>query len=193
MKKEKLYEAIGNIDENYVNEAHMTAKKPRSGWIRWGVMAAGFALVVMVAMVTMPTIFNNTDTPPTVDTEYKYERRYFYHIDEGAFSAYVGGKVIAEEKLGRKVEDVSVTAGWKNAAGEWLSNENLRGEVYLIEGVSSDVAVALKFLDKGEAVTTTHYYVILNPNADVSAVGEYVIAPVDPSNPENEINEAVPE
>ena len=197
MKKEKLYETIGDINENYVNEAHMTAKKSRPGWFRWGVMAACLALVVMVATVVMPTMFNNTDTPPaigdtspTVSAENKYERGYFYHVDEGAFSTYVGGKVISEEKLGSKVEDVSVTAGWKNSAGEWISTENLRGEIYLIDGVVSDVAVALKFLDKGEAVTTTHYYVILNPNADVSIVEEYVIAPIVPNNPGDE---AVPE
>ena len=187
MKKEKLYEAIGEINENYVNEAHMTARKSRPGWLRWGAMAACLALVVMAATVAMPTMFNNTDTPPTVGTESKYERGYFYHIDEGAFSTYVGGKVIAEEKLGGKIDDVSVTAGWRNEAGEWLSNENLRGEIYLIDGVSSDVAVALKFLDKGEAVTTTHYYVILNPNADVSIVEEYVIAPIVPNNPGDEM------
>ena len=193
MKKEKLYEAIGDINENYVNEAHMTARKSRPGWLRWGAMAACLALVVMVAMVARPTIFNNTDTPPTIGTESKYESGYFYHIDEGDYSTYVGGKVIAEEKLGSKVEDVSVTAGWKNAAGEWISTENLRGEIYLINGVSSDVAVALKFLDKGEAVTTTHYYVILNPNGDLSIVEEYVIAPIVPNNPGDEMTGEIPE
>lgn len=194
MKKEKLYETIGDINENYVNEAHMTAKKSRPGWLRWGVMAACLALVVMVVTVAMPTVFNNTDTPPaigdtspTVSAENKYERGYFYHVDEGAFSTYVGGKAISEEKLGSKVEDVSVTAGWKNAAGEWISTESLRGEIYLIDGVASDVAVALKFLDKGEAVTTTHYYVILNPNADLSIVEEYVITPIVPNNFGNEM------
>ena len=178
MKKERLYETIGDINENYVNEAHMTAKKSRPGWLRWGVMAACLALVVMVATVAMPTMFNNTDIPPAISdtppangTENKYESGYFYHVAEGVFSTYVGGKVIAEEKLGSKVEDVSVTAGWKNAAGEWISTENLRGEIYLIDGVSSDVAVALKFLDRSEAVTTTHYYVMLNPNADFMKEG----------------------
>ncbi len=187
MKKEKLYEVLGDINEEYVNEAHMTAKKKsRPVWFKWGTMAACLALVVMVATIAMPTMFNNSDTSPAVSTENKYERGYFYHVDEGAFSTYVGGKVIPEEKLGSKVEDVSVTAGWRDAEGEWLSSENLRGEVYLIDGVSSDVAVALKFLDKGEAVTTTHYYVILNPNADWSAVEEYVIAPIVPNNPGDE-------
>ena len=184
MKKEKLYETIGDINENYVNEAHMTAKKSRPGWLKWGAMAACLALVVMVATVAMPMMSDNGNTTPTI--EYQYESGYFYDIDSGAFSTYVGGKVIAEDKIGSKVEDVSITAGWRNGSGEWTTNESLRGEVYLIDGVSSDIAVALKFLDKGEAVTTTHYYVILNPNEDWSVVEEYVIAPIVPNNPGDE-------
>ena len=184
MKKEKLYEAIGEINENYICEAHTTAKKSRPGWLKWGAMAACLALVVMVATVAMPMMSDNGNTTPAI--EYQYESGYFYDIDSGAFSTYVGGKVIAEDKIGSKVEDVSITAGWRNASGEWTTNESLRGEVYLIDGVSSDIAVALKFLDKGEAVTTTHYYVILNPNADWSVVEEYVIAPIVPNDPGDE-------
>ena len=56
--------------------------------------------------------------------------------------------------------------------------KKLRGEVYTINGVSNDVAVALKFLDKGEAVTTTHFYVLLNPAADLTPVEAYRIPPV---------------
>lgn len=195
MKNERILNAVGKISDELIEDADITTKKKTRSvvWVRWGGMAACLALVVMVVTVAMPTVFNNTDTPPaigdtspTVSAEINYERGYFYHVDEGAFSTYVGGKVISEEKLGSKVEDVSVTAGWKNAAGEWISTESLRGEIYLIDGVASDVAVALKFLDKGEAVTTTHYYVILNPYADVSIVEEYVIAPIVPNNPGDE-------
>lgn len=192
MKKEQLYEVLGDINEEYVNEAHMTTKKiSRPVWLKWGTMAACLALVVMVATVAMPTMFKNSDTPPTVGTEYKDElglgKSYVYSIDEGRFSAYASGKVISEDKIGEKIEDVSITAGWRNNAEmSWISQETLQGEVYLIDGVSSDTAVALKFLDKGEAITTTHYYVILNPNADWSAVEEYVIAPIVPNNPSDE-------
>ena len=74
--------------------------------------------------------------------------------------------MISEERSGHKIEDGVVAAGWKNEAGEWLSTEHLNAEVYAIEGVESDVAVALKFVDQGEAVTTTHYYVMMHPNAE---------------------------
>jgi hypothetical protein len=93
----------------------------------------------------------------------------------------MGGKVIDESKIGVKIEDVTLTAGWKNSEGEWIRVEHLRGELYLIEGISPETAVALKFLDKGEAVTTTHYYTILNPDADLSSMQEYYITPLLPT------------
>ncbi len=109
--------------------------------------------------------------------EYTGEQSYAYGIDEGEFADYFGGKVIAEEKIGAKINDITLTAGWKAAeSGEWLTCEKLRGEIYSIEGIEKDIAVALKFTDKGEAVTLTHYYVIMNPNADLSAVEEYIIS-----------------
>ena len=47
MKKEKLYEAIGEINENYICEAHQTTKrKPNRAWLQICAMAACFALIV---------------------------------------------------------------------------------------------------------------------------------------------------
>ena len=128
---------------------------------------------------THPTVNNETTQSVTSNEFSGYKKSYFYKVDDDNFSSYIGGKVINKDKLGEKISDVTVTAGWETWVGEKLtetvSTENLRAEVYLINGVSNDVAVALKFIDKGEAVTTTHYYVILNPDADLSSVKEYII------------------
>ena len=105
-----------------------------------------------------------------------FSEAYIYRVDESEFSSYKGGKVIEENKTGEKIADVSVSAGWVNNEYEWLTRETLRAEVYLIKDISKDVAVALKFIEKGDALTTTHYYVITNPDADLSPVREYVIA-----------------
>ena len=143
--------------------------------------------MLMAVVAIAPMMFSGDDPVPPIDNEYTYEKGYFYGVDEGAYSTYVGGKVIAEDKIGNKIADVSVTAGWKDDAGEWTSTtEKLRGEVYVINGVSNDVAVALKFLDKGEAVTTTHYYVIMNPTADLTPVKDYIITSITPNNPGDE-------
>lgn len=128
---------------------------------------------------THPTVNNETTQSVTSNEFSGYKKSYFYKVDDDNFSSYIGGKVINKDKLGEKISDVTVTAGWETWVGEKLtetvSTENLRAEVYLINGVSNDVAVALKFIDKGEAVTTTHYYVILNPDTDLSSVKEYII------------------
>ena len=128
---------------------------------------------------THPAVNNETTQSVTSNEFSGYKKSYFYKVDDDNFSSYIGGKVINKDKLGEKISDVTVTAGWETWVGEKLtetvSTENLRAEVYLINGVSNDVAVALKFIDKGEAVTTTHYYVILNPDADLSSVKEYII------------------
>ena len=187
MKKETLFEAIGDIDETYVKEAHVDPKHSGSRWFRWGAMVACLALVMTVAIFVVPKMLHGTDTPeiilPETVEELGWGQSYVYSIEGGRFSTYVGGKVISQEKVGTKIEDVSVTAGWRdNAQMIWLSQESLRGEVYSIAGISVEVAVALKFIDKGDALTTTHYYVIMNPDADLTSVEEYVIQPFSPNN-----------
>lgn len=193
MKNEKLYEVLGDINENHVNEARLEKKGKKNVWLKWGSLAACFAVMLMAGIVAMPMLFNNENITPPINNEYKYEKGYFYNVDEGAFSTYIGGKVITADKIGDKLSDVFVTAGWKNDVGEWTSSEKLRGEIYSITGVSNDVAVALKFLDKGEAVTTIHYYVIMNPSADLTPVAEYIIAPIIPNNPGDEMAGGIPE
>ena len=184
MKIPRIANAIGHIDDDLVSGAARARATKKNAWLKWGSVAACFAVILM-AVVAVPTMLGS---------ENAYEKGYFYSVDEDSYSTYVGGKVIAEDKIGDRIGDVSVTAGWTNKDGEWISEtEKLRGEVYAINGVSNDVAVALKFIDKGDAVTTTHYYVIMNPNADLTAVEDYIINPAVPNNPGDEIAGVVKE
>ena len=192
MKKENISNALNNIDFDMVEDVYKSTKvkkkKIKSLWLKWGSIAACFAIMLMAAVVAVPMMFGGDDPVPPIDDEYQYESGYFYQINEGAYSTYVGGKVIAEDKIENKIADVNLTAGWRDDKGEWKSEtEALHGEVYTINGVSNDVAVALKFIDKGEAVTTTHYYVIMNPAADLNPVQDYIIAPIVPNNPGDEM------
>ena len=162
MKKENISNALNNIDFDMVEDTYESIKQKKKNqktlWHKWVGLAACFAIMLMAAVVTVPMMFGGDDP---------YESGYFYQINEGAYSTYVGGKAIAEDKIGNKIADVNLTAGWKDDKGEWKSEtEELRGEVYTINGVSNDVAVALKFIDQGEAVTTTHYYTLTHPNAE---------------------------
>ena len=131
----------------------------------------------------LPPASNSEVVPPapfstvySTGGEAAYVVHYVYHVVGGDYASYVGGKVIEGSKLSQKLQEVSVLGGWKVGGYEqWLSQETLRAEVYEIEGIDKEIAVALRFLDQGEALTTTHYYVILNPLADWSSMEEYVI------------------
>ena len=195
MKIPRIANAISYIDDDFISGTTRAKVVKQNAWLKLGAIAACFAVIVLAAMVAIPMMLGGDDSASPIDNstfpsnnEYVYAEKYFYSVDEGIYSTYVGGKVIAEDKIGNQIADVSISAGWKNNAGEWISEiEKLRGEVYAINGVSDDVAVALKFIDQGEAVTTTHYYVIMNPNADLTVVEDYIIVPDVPQNPDNEM------
>ena len=191
MKTPRIANAVGLIDDDLViGAANSTKTVNKNNWLKWSSIAACFAILLAAAAITLPMMLKGNDPFPPTDTEIGeavYEKGYFYNVDDGVFSTYIGGKVIAEDKIGNMLSNVSVTAGWKNNTGEWIYTEKLQGEVYSINGISNDVAVALKFIDKGEAVTTTHYYVIMNPNADLTPVKDYIIIPISPNNPEDEM------
>ena len=192
MKTSRIANAFSQVDDDIVSGAARAKKVKKNHWLKWGSIAACFVVMLAAMLTVMPMLFEEDSpvVPPNngSESEYQYESGYFYQINEGAYSTYVGGKVIAEDKIGNKIADVNLTAGWKDDKGEWKSEtEALRGEVYAINGVSSDVAVALKFIDQGEAVTTTHYYVIMNPYADLTPVEDYIITPVTSNNSGDEM------
>lgn len=104
--------------------------------------------------------------------------RYMYSIDEGRFADYVRGEAISESHIGEKIEAVFVTVGVRNNEEKfWVTQETRRAEVYAIDGIAEEVAVALKFIDEGEGATTTHYYVMMNPSADLTELEGYKVSP----------------
>ena len=168
MKIPRIANAINHIDDELVSGALSTRTAKKNAWLKWASVAACF-VIFLVAVAAVALNLLDAQNPITQTDKYT-EKYYDYWIDAGEFAEYIGGKVVSEDKIGSKISDVSVTAGWKNGAGEWLSMENLNAEVYEIEGVERDVSVALKFIDKGEALTTTHYYEIKHPNAEYNGM-----------------------
>lgn len=120
---------------------------------------------------------------PSDEGEFAMFTKYKYAVDEGKFSTYEMGRAINEKYVGRKLADVTVTAGWVYSNGGlfWEADEHARGEIFEIIGVSEDTAVAIRFLDKLEAELTDFFYVIINPDADNTPVKGYVIEDCDPS------------
>ncbi len=115
----------------------------------------------------------------TAALETAVSMNYTYVINGGKYKDYCPGKVIEKDKVGEKIGSVTVTGYWEGfgaVSENKTQKETLSADVYYIEGVSDDVAVCLKFNDKGDALTTNHYYVAINPKADYSPVRDYCIA-----------------
>ena len=193
MTQEKLFSLIGDMDARYISEAREERKSKNRTLLKWCSAAACFALILMTASILIPRGLDELKPISTYGTEALFEKRYCYSIDAGPFSSYVGGKVIEEQNIGDKIEDVTVTAGWVDSNQIWSDPETLRGEVYAIVGIPTETAAALRFLDRGDAITTTHYYVILNPDADLTAVEAYRIQPIVPNHPGDEMAGEIPE
>ena len=189
--------AIGEIDDTLIEGAEKEEKKmnKKSSWVKWVAVAAALVALTVTAVFTLPMMFKTTEpvtTPGTpsesgetdgnvTEKEGAFEKGYTYSVDTGKYASYIKGKVIKDEKVGEKLDTVTVTAGWADKDGNLLTEEHADAEIYEITGVSADTAVAIKFLNKLEAQLTTCYYVIMNPDADLTPVQPYVITYYDPA------------
>lgn len=97
MKKEKLYEAIGDINENYINEAHLTAKKTaRPTWLKWAAMAACLTLVVMVSIPFVSNIHQQKDPSYAYDIV-EFNGAYYEILDKD------NAKILKEYNLPKEI------------------------------------------------------------------------------------------
>ena len=191
MKEDMMRRAIGAIDDRLIEgaEKQQSANRARISWVRWASIAAAAVLAVSLGVAVLPGILKGNGPAVTPDTsqagsgdgglgEYRLEKSYTYRVDAGKYASYVRGKGIADRYVGGKLEDDTVTAGWVDADGKMLTEEHARAEIFGIDGVSADVAVAIRFLDELEAETTAMYFVIINPAADPGPVRPWVITPM---------------
>lgn len=209
MKSEMFQRAISNIDDELIEAADVKkGKMINRNVFKWASVSAAACLVIVCAFAVAPMLKGNTpplseindpvipsDNEGGTEGEDVLESIYRYAVDAGKFAAYEMGRGINSAKIGQKISDVTVTAGWYYFLDDkWDAKEHARAEIYTINGISEDTAVAIRFLDELEAEITDFYYVIINPAADKSPVQNYVIVIDDPANQDGGIeNEAVPE
>ena len=120
-----------------------------------------------------PAPATNPTTAPA--DEAAFYCRYTYFLDGSAFSDYLPGKVVVEAMVGDRLEDATATGVYIYADGRTEEDETLRCEIFALTGVSPEVAVCVRFIDKGKGLTTNHYYLMYHPAADTSAIEAYLI------------------
>lgn len=62
MNKDQLYEAIGDINEEYICDAHKSVKKAPFAWLHWVAMAACLCLL-LTAAIAAPRLFVRPNDP----------------------------------------------------------------------------------------------------------------------------------
>lgn len=70
MNATQFSNALGKVNDKYIMEAITYERKKKSGWLKWGAMAACFCLIVTVAMAALPGLLKgpNGVLPPTVSS-----------------------------------------------------------------------------------------------------------------------------
>ncbi|MCH5200340.1 MAG: hypothetical protein J1F60_05205 [Oscillospiraceae bacterium] len=63
----KLYNSITNVNNQFIEEAQAKTKKKKSGWLRWGAMAACLCLAAVGAVV----LSQQNNLTPDIDLDYE--------------------------------------------------------------------------------------------------------------------------
>lgn len=71
MKTPRIANAIGQIDDDLVADAAKCKKKNKKHWLKWGSLAACFAVIVIVGAAILPSLFRENVTPEGTDGRYK--------------------------------------------------------------------------------------------------------------------------
>ena len=67
MNAAQFSSALGKVNDKYIMEAIIYKRKKKSGWLKWGAMAACLCLILTAAIVTLPGILkgpNGVLSPP---------------------------------------------------------------------------------------------------------------------------------
>lgn len=70
MKKPRFSNAIGNLDDDLI-EAAAECKRKKNNWLKWGSIAACFAVLIVAGAMILPSLLNDSTTPGGTPDKYK--------------------------------------------------------------------------------------------------------------------------
>lgn len=134
MRRNRISETIGNINQKYVNEATAYTGEVkavrRPVWMKWGAVAACLCLIV-AAMVAVPNLFgNNVVKDGTIISDFKMNSTvdtYYARPVPGEYFCFIEVNEARKEYAGK---DVSFLLSFDvfNSDGEQMSIEELNEE-----------------------------------------------------------------
>lgn len=72
MKKPRFSNAIGNLDDDLIEAAAECKRKKKPNlWLKWGSIAACFAVIIVAGAMILPSLLNDSTTPGGTPDKYK--------------------------------------------------------------------------------------------------------------------------
>lgn len=183
MKKEiELAKAIGEADDDMIAEA-APKKGSRKGFV---IKVASVAACLALIICTLPLIGRNVPADPknTKNPYFPYTTgttdeiaiysKWFFEIQNSPYSGYSRGMFIDAALVGDEIGEVTVKQYnhiYPENKDEDISYK--KAVLYEIKGVSPEVAVCLKYTEKGKVSNTEHYYRYAKTDIDAATLAEY--------------------
>ncbi len=169
MKTPRIVNAIENIDDELVSSA-AESKKKKNNWIKWGALAACFAVLVIAGTAILPSLLGDDIINPeetdgrykdfTISTEnvaivwpWEYlaesERPYETELN-GVKYEKTSGRTVSEELIGQKIGNYNIV-GYDGITDK---RPTVVCAVYQLKNISQTQFIAVKIADS--------YYVFKN-------------------------------
>ncbi len=112
-------------------------------------------------------LFNPNTGSGVIEEAKALVEKSFAEIETKKYAKYDLGNAFPLEKndefFGERLDEIKVRTGWYVYYNDTERDVvTVKAEVYEIKGVSTDAAVAVKYLEKGTAKTTEHFYAAVN-------------------------------
>lgn len=171
MKKPRIANAIGHIDDDLVAGA-AECKKNRNHWLKWGSIAACFAVLLIAGTAILPSLFGGNVTPNGTDGRYK---DYNIHTSESAIVWPWEYKTVYEKYASVEIDGIEYY-GKGRAVSEALVSESIGNytfvgydeindgkkytaefEVYKLQNIAQSQFVAVKMEDSYYVFKSSEY------------------------------------
>jgi len=114
-----------------------------------------------------------TNTSLPADLPYKEG---FCEVKSEKYGSYEEGiSNVPQDRIGNKIDNIVIRTGWRySLTGEESDIYEVNADVYEIDGISPDIAVAVKYLKKPVGDNTEYYYMYLNPDCNADSIYDFL-------------------
>ena len=169
MKTPRIANAIGQIDDDLVAGAAKCKTKNKKHWLKWGSLAACFAVLVIAGAAILPSLFRENVTPEGTDGRYKdfsirasesaivwpweYQTVYekYRNVKIDGIEYHGKGRAVSETWIGESIGNYTVVGYDEVNNGKKYSAEF---EAYALKDIAQSQFIAVKMKDS--------YYVFQN-------------------------------